>query len=168
MRHKFIPFALLFLICGAAAQDRPPAPELRLSGGVGQWWLDTSFPDSWNVSAASRFYVSHRFAIEPEYSYSHSRGDTSYYNEERHSFVANAVLPFGHGERTRWYFFGGGGAAHWSSPRAVGSYWQTDFIAHVGVGADVDIGRRVFLSPQVRIGRGPMVGFGLGIGFKLR
>lgn len=125
------------------------------------------------VGGAVRVYVTKRLSIEPEYLYlRHSE------NDQDHHFQPNVAFDFVTDSTGRLvvYGIGGVGVLHHKgdilsfndfftgAPRVVDTSFTT-WTASAGIGAKIFVTKRIFVSPEVRLGREPTVRATINIGY---
>jgi hypothetical protein len=112
------------------------------------------------VGAAVRVYVTKRFSIEPEYLYLRDSE-----MDQDHLVQANVVYDFATDRTKRLvaYAIGGVGVLHHEG-RFVSSSFTT-WSASAGVGAKIFVTKKLFLSPEFRLGREPLIRATIGVGY---
>lgn len=125
------------------------------------------------VGGAVRVYVTKRFSIEPEYLYlRHSE------NDQDHHFQPNVAFDFITDSTGRLivYGIGGVGVLHHKgerlsfndfftgAPRVVDTSFTT-WTATAGVGAKIFVTKRLFVSPELRVGREPTLRATINVGY---
>src|SRR6185369_2461803 len=125
------------------------------------------------VGGAVRVYVTKRFSIEPEYLYlRHSE------NDQDHHFQPNVAYDFITDSTGRLVVYGiaGVGVLHHNGetlsfndfftgePRVVDTSFTT-WTATAGIGAKIFVTKRLFVSPELRVGREPTVRATINVGY---
>ena len=149
---------VLFLIVGVAQSNAQPGRvDVKAAAAVGQFYLDESFPDHFELGASARIHLGSRWAIEPEFSYVDSNVDFLP-DEWNYVFVTNVVRHFGDREaRAKPYWLVGGGVR-------FGGNAENVFVATGGIGVDVELSQRLFVFAEAR---GPAIRVAGGLGFAI-
>ena len=157
-------------LCAQQSQQlKPPRVEGKVIFGSATFGDDI---DHKVVGGAVRAYVTKRLSIEPEYLYlRHSEND-----QDQH-FQPNVAFDFIKDSTGRLvvYGIGGVGVLHHK-----GRFVDNDFVtgasrvfdtsfttwtATAGVGAKIFVTKRLFVSPELRIGREPTVRATINVGY---
>ncbi len=110
------------------------------------------------VGGALRAYVSKRFSIETEYLYLRDSE-----NDQDHLVQPSIVYDFTDpSKRLGVYGIAGGGVLHHKG-RFDTTF--TTWTASVGVGAKIHVTKRLFISPELRVGREPTVRATINVGY---
>lgn len=123
------------------------------------------------VGVATRVYVTKRLSIEPEYLYMRRSKD-----DQDHVFQPNVVFDFTDpAKRIVPYVIGGVGVLHNEGRVLRGDFETrttrveeirfTTWTASVGVGAKIRFTNKLFVSPEVRIGREPTARATISVGY---
>jgi hypothetical protein len=141
----------------------PPKVEAKLVLG-GSSFAEPSIPHS-IVGGAVRVYVTRRFSVEPEFLYMrHDSHDEDYFvqvnaaydiTDPRKRFVLYAIA--GAGNFRNRSDFGGDG---------IDTSFRT-WTASVGGGVKIFLTKRLFVAPEVRVGREPDVRGTVSVGYVL-
>jgi hypothetical protein len=113
------------------------------------------------IGAALRVYVTKRISIEPEYMYYRNTE-----NDQDHSGQLSVAYDFTDPtKRAVFYAIGGVGGLHHE-----GSFIGTDntfdtWTASGGVGIKIFITKKLFVSPELRLGREPTVRATINVGY---
>jgi Outer membrane protein beta-barrel domain len=174
-RKYLLGVAVLLVACVTplfAQQQSEPAP--RVEGKV--IFGSATFGDDIDhkvVGGAMRVYVTKRLSIEPEYLYlRHSEND-----QDQH-FQPNVAYDFIKDSTGRLvvYGIGGVGVLHHQGdrlsfndfftgePRVVDTSFTT-WTATAGVGAKIFVTKRLFVTPELRVGREPTVRATISVGY---
>ena len=87
----------LFVLGVADLHAQSGRVDLKVSGAIGQFYIDESFPDHFELGVSARVGLSSRWAIEPELGYIESNVDFLP-DEWNYVFVTNVVRHFGDAE----------------------------------------------------------------------
>jgi hypothetical protein len=151
-------------------QLRPPIVEGKVIFGSATFGDDI---DHKVIGGALRAYVTKRVSIEPEYLYLRNSE-----NDQDHHFQPNVAFDFITDSTGRLIVYGIGGVGvlhHKGSrisfndfftgePRVVNTAFTT-WTATAGVGAKIFVTKRLFVSPELRIGREPTVRATINVGY---
>jgi hypothetical protein len=151
-------------------QLRPPIVEGKVIFGSATFGDDI---DHKVIGGALRAYVTKRLSIEPEYLYLRNSE-----NDQDHHFQPNVAFDFITDSTGRLIVYGIGGVGvlhHKGSrisfndfftgePRVVNTAFTT-WTATAGVGAKIFVTKRLFVSPELRIGREPTVRATINVGY---
>lgn len=153
------------------AQDEDaPSPKVEVKAIVGGAVFDeVGHP---MVGAALRYYVTKRVGIEPEVLYLRSSPDDQDFIVSGNVTV-DLTDPAG---RLVPYVVGGAGVIHHQGPRLSGTNFftgapfnvdtsYTTWSASGGVGVKIFITKRLFIAPEGRLGREPMLRGSVGVGY---
>ena len=112
------------------------------------------------VGGAVRAYVTKRISIEPEYLYLRNSN-----TDQDHLVGASVAYDFATDRTQRLvaYAIGGVGILHHQSSFVSNDF--TTWSASAGVGAKIFVTKRLFLSPEFRLGREPMVRATISVGY---
>lgn len=158
-------------LCAQQSQQlRPPIVEGKVIFGSATFGDDI---DHKVIGGALRAYVTKRLSIEPEYLYLRNSE-----NDQDHHFQPNVALDFITDSTGRLivYGIGGVGVLHHKGrrisftdfftgePRVVNTAFTT-WTATAGVGAKIFVTKRLFVSPELRIGREPTVRATINVGY---
>jgi hypothetical protein len=159
MAHVFVAIYLLFM---ATAQAQAHEDRLELRGTLG--W--STFPvdgflHHFTVGGAARWYFSRRFGIEPELMFMYrDRTDKDLV------FVPNLIWDFTRRDgKVQPYLIGGVGLLHHRGSYGPYRFSGTNPSFGAGLGVKCFVSRRVYLTPEVRIGWEPFMRIGMSIGF---
>ena len=112
------------------------------------------------VGAAVRVHVAKRLSIEPEYLYLW-HGD----NDRDHLFQPNVVVDFTDPtQRLVFYGIGGVGVLHHESTYFGKDRSFTTWTASAGGGLKIFLTKRLFVSPEFRLGREPTLRATINVG----
>lgn len=158
-------FLATFLTAPAQQSDRLTLPKVEAKlvlGGAS--FAEPSIPHS-IVGGAVRVYLTRRFSVEPEFLYMrHDRHDQDYFvqvnaaydiTDPRKRFVAYGII--GAGNFRNRSDFGGDG---------IDTSFKT-WTASVGGGVKMFLTKRLFVAPEVRVGREPDVRGTVSVGYVL-
>jgi hypothetical protein len=158
-------------LCAQQSQQlRPPIVEGKVIFGTATFGDDI---DHKVIGGALRAYVTKRLSIEPEYLYLRNSED-----DQDHHFQPNVAFDFITDSTGRLIVYGIGGVGvlhHKGSrisfndfftgePRVVNTAFTT-WTATAGVGAKIFVTKRLFVSPELRIGREPTVRATINVGY---
>jgi hypothetical protein len=158
-------------LCAQQSQQlRPPIVEGKVILGTATFGDDI---DHKVIGGALRAYVTKRLSIEPEYLYLRNSED-----DQDHHFQPNVAFDFITDSTGRLIVYGIGGVGvlhHKGSrisfndfftgePRVVNTAFTT-WTATAGVGAKIFVTKRLFVSPELRIGREPTVRATINVGY---
>jgi hypothetical protein len=158
-------------LCAQQSQQlRPPIVEGKVIFGSATFGDDI---DHKVIGGALRAYVTKRLSIEPEYLYLRNSED-----DQDHHFQPNVAFDFITDSTGRLIVYGIGGVGvlhHKGSrisfndfftgePRVVNTAFTT-WTATAGVGAKIFVTKRLFVSPELRIGREPTVRATINVGY---
>ena len=136
---------VLLIAAGAAVAQTAGQSEgvsARVTAGMALQYLDE--PWVWALGASVRIPVYGRFSLEPEFA-----AAGSVYRQW--TFIPNLVLDLGDRQkRAITYLIGGVGYLHEFDTRI--DYARDSWIWNAGVGFRIRAGKRVFVSPEFRIG----------------
>ncbi len=137
--------AVLLIAAGAVVAQtagRPEGLSARFTAGMALQYLDEPWVRT--LGASVRIPLHGRFSLEPEFA---SAG--SVYRQW--TVIPNVVVDLSdRRKRAVAYLIGGAGYFHELDTRI--QYERNDWIWHAGVGVRVRAGKRVFVSPEFRIG----------------
>lgn len=129
----------------ATASAQPEVPPLEVYGtfGLGQVYLDESFPDHSEAGGGARLFLTRRFAVQGDLLT--FRSNVAYLpSEHRRIGYVSFVGTWGPTNRTvRPYWLGGISVA-------AGGHANTAVWLNGGLGARIFVGDRYFLAPEVR------------------
>lgn len=124
------------------------------------------------VGAALRAYLTKRLSIEPEYLYLRDSE-----RDQDHLVSANVAYDFATDRTKRLvaYVIGGVGVLHHEgrfvsndivtgAPRVFDTSFTT-WSASAGIGAKIFVTKKLFVSPEFRLGREPLIRATIGVGF---
>jgi hypothetical protein len=158
-------------LCAQQSQQlRPPIVEGKVIFGTATFGDDI---DHKVIGGALRAYVTKRLSIEPEYLYLRNSED-----DQDHHFQPNVAFDFITDSTGRLIVYGIGGVGvlhHKGSrisfndfftgePRVVNTAFTT-WTATAGVGAKIFVTKRLFVSPELRVGREPTVRATINVGY---
>ena len=158
------------LFAQQSQQLAPPRVEGKVIFGTATFGDDIEHKV---VGGAVRVYVTKKFSIEPEYLYlRHSEDD------QDHHFQPNVAYDFITDSTGRLvvYAIGGVGVLHHKGetlsfndfftgePRVVDTSFTT-WTATAGIGAKIFVTKRLFVSPELRVGREPTVRATINVGY---
>lgn len=147
---KVLGAALLVLVLQTqAAMAQQGSVEIRGTAGAVQKYLDESFPDHWGAGSSVRFYISNRFAIEPEILYARSRW-SDFVQESRLVVQPNLVYDLSRRGRISPYLIGGLGYERFRGIEPAPRFTDSRLTGSGGIGVKVFLSDRVFVAPQVR------------------
>jgi hypothetical protein len=136
---------VLLIAAGAAVAQtagRPEGLSARFTAGMALQYLDEPWVRA--LGASVRIPLHGRFSLEPEFA-----AAGSVYREW--TVVPNLVVDLSdRRKRAVAYLIGGAGYLHELDTRM--RYEREDWIWYAGVGVRVRAGKRVFVSPEFRIG----------------
>jgi len=136
---------VLLIAAGAAVAqtaDRPEGLSARFTAGMALQYLDEPWVRA--LGASVRIPLHGRFSLEPEFA-----AAGSVYRQW--TVVPNLVVDLSdRRKRAVAYLIGGAGYLHELDTRM--RYERQDWIWYAGVGVRVRAGKRVFVSPEFRIG----------------
>ena len=158
---------LLGILLIAAPVGAQGADRLELKAIIGTSGFLDEVTDYYPVvGAAARVYLTPTFAIEPEFTC--LRASSRY---QDYAFQTAAIWQFQRGGRVRPYLVAAGGMRH-SQFRFPGAlrerFSSNEFTGGGGVGVRIGLGRRLWLSPEVRLGWEPIVRATVSLGYALR
>jgi hypothetical protein len=136
--------AVFLIAAGAAAQtvSRPEGLSARFTAGMALQYPDEPWVRALGASVRIRLY--RRFSLEPEFA-----AAGSVYRQW--TVIPNLVVDLrDRRQRVVPYLIGGAGYLHELDTRI--HYERSDWIWNAGVGFRVRAGKRVFVSPEFRIG----------------
>jgi hypothetical protein len=139
----------------------PPKVEAKLVLG-GASFADPSIPHS-IVGGAVRVYLTRRFSVEPEFLYMrHDRHDQDYFIQ------VNAAYDITDPTK-RFVVYGIAGAGNFRNRSDFGGDGIdtsfTTWTASVGGGVKIFLTKRLFVAPEVRVGREPNVRGTVSVGY---
>jgi len=158
------------LFAQQSQQLAPPRVEGKVIFGTATFGDDI---DHKVVGGAVRVYVTKKFSIEPEYLYlRHSE------NDQDHHFQPNVAYDFITDSTGRLVVYGiaGVGVLHHNGetlsfndfftgePRVVDTSFTT-WTATAGIGAKIFVTKRLFVSPELRVGRERTVRVTINVGY---
>lgn len=110
------------------------------------------------VGGAVRAYLTKRISVEPEYLYLRNTN-----RDQDHLLGASVAYDFATDRTNRLvaYVVGGGGVLHHQGSFNDFTTWS----ASAGVGAKIFVTKRLFLSPEFRLGREPMIRATISVGY---
>lgn len=111
-----------------------------------------------------RIYMTRRFSLEPELLYMyHSKSDQDVV------FTPNVAFDFaGSNRRIKPYVIGGVGVLRHRSLTGRGPFSSNSLSASGGVGVKIFLTRRLFISPEARLGWEPFLRVTGSIGYRLK
>ena len=112
------------------------------------------------VGAALRAYLTKRLSIEPEYLYLRDSE-----TDQDHLVSANVAYDFATDRTKRLvaYVTGGVGVLHHQGSFAGNDF--TTWSASAGIGAKIFVTKKLFVSPEFRLGREPLIRATIGVGY---
>ena len=159
MSGLLVPLVMMLALPVFAFGQRPPS-ELQVHFGLAAFPNGSFFDNKhFAVGTAYRFPLSHRFAVQPEFSYLY--GGSS---DRDYVFAVQAVRDVGPPLRgAQTYVIGGGGVMHHR-----GRYRTANvLVLRIGAGVRVPLGERFYIAPEFRIGGGePFASFSAAIGYR--
>ena len=137
--------AVLLIAAGAAIAQtavRPEGLSARFTAGIARQYLDEPWVRA--LGASVRIPLHGRFSLEPEFA-------TAGSVYRQWTVIPNLVVDLSdRRKRAVAYLIGGAGYFHETDTRI--DYERENWIWNAGVGVRVRVGRRVFVSPEFRIG----------------
>ena len=158
---------LLGVLLIAAAAEAQHFDRLELKAIIGTSGFVDEVTDYYPVvGAAARVSLTRTFAIQPEFTYLRASA-----RHQDYAFQTAAIWQFQPGGRLQPYLVAAGGVRHsrFRFPGALRERFSSnEFTGGGGVGLRVDVGRRLWLSPEVRLGWEPIVRATVSLGYALR
>jgi hypothetical protein len=154
---RIVLLILVFASC-SAAQSRPETEVRIQTGWVG--FIDEEFIDHGLIGGSVRYYVTRRFAIEPEAAYLIGPGD-----DRDITLIPHVSLDFRPGSRVRPYVIGGVGFHHFRDKIGAFSITSNQWVVNGGFGVTVPLTDRFFIAPEFRLGFETLVRVGVAVGF---
>lgn len=159
-------------VCAQTSDDlTPPKVEAKLIAG-GASFAEPAIPHG-VVGGAVRVYLTRRLSVEPEFLYMrHSRDDEDYFlqvnaaydiTDPTKKFVLYGIVGAGH-LRNRSVYRGNDFVT--GLPRDFDASFKT-WTASIGGGVKIFVTKRLFVSPEVRVGREPDVRGTVSVGYVL-
>ena len=175
MKLSICAFAVLitlFVTPHVVAQDSnsQPRAEIKMIVGGSDFGFEKSYPH-FVVGAATRIRITRHWSIEPEFNYMRRSS-----NDEDYVFQPNVVYEFNTlSKRVVPYLIGGVGFIRHKSvfngsdfvtgaPVTYDTSYRT-WSASAGAGLKVFASKRLFLAPEVRLGREPTARATVSIGY---
>lgn len=156
------PLVLTVLLWAAPAFGEPLAGVMELRGTVGYSnFLDEGPLHHLVTGGSARFYVTNRFAIEPEFLFMYrSRQDIDL------QVIPNVVFEFTKREsRFQPYAIGGVGLQRHRGLTGTGTYWSNSWTGSAGIGTKIFLSDRLYVAPEFRLGLEPIVRITGSIGY---
>jgi hypothetical protein len=153
---------ILFCFLPARAQEEltPPKAEVRAIFGAATFGDGTEVPHFVGGTSA-RFYVTRRLSIEPELLYMR-------YSDFDRDYVLNANVAYDITDPRKKvvpYVGGGVGALYHMDDFGVFTGTSTSWTVNGGGGVKIFVSDRLFIAPEVRVGREPTVRATVGVGY---